>query len=138
MSSVITVIDGLMEGSDLKGKAIRAVPDPEISVYDEIRTVMASIDPKLGAEDAILSRDFLHKCEQYQQYLSDNIILNTEYCIIFLNPNHSLPPHILSEIIKNKIPIPQSAGNGHYKSFEDLYGTPESLIHQYYQNQKFR
>ncbi len=40
----------------------------------------------------------------------------------------NLPQSLLSEIVTKKIPIPQSAGNGHYKKFSELYGTPESLI----------
>ena len=51
---------------------------------------------------------YLEECPQYQKYLADNIIHNTEYCIIFLNPNHKLPPQFLTELKNKKIPIPQS------------------------------
>ena len=106
---------------------ISPVSDPELATYDKIDKVMKDLDPKLGIENIKLNRKYLEECPKYQKYLADNIIHNTEYCIIFVNPNHKLPPHFLTELKNKKIPIPQSAGDGHYKSFDELYGTRESL-----------
>jgi len=93
-----------------------------------VNNILNQIDPKILSFGPEPNHTQLKSCERLVGFLQKNIILDDKYIKIFVNPyEQNVPEVLVKEIRTKKIPLPQlKPGGRHFKSFESLYGQPNS------------